>query len=166
MAKKRKYKKTFNPNLIRGDLSYSVNDIVERLGVHKGTVLAWHKEGLPANDQSKPFLFYGKTLRDFIKTRQDKRKSKCAENEFYCFKCRKVRASRDDFAALQIRDEKHLSISGFCVVCGCKVNKAGALKNIDRLKTIFAVQKIQGRDLLGTGNASATTYLKGARKND
>lgn len=165
MKKKRKYKKTFNPTRIKADLSYSVNEVAELLKTHKRTVLTWHKEGLQAIDTHKPYLFRGKELQDFIKTRQNKRKFKCAENEFYCFKCRQIRTSKDNHVCLHIKDEKHLNILGFCSVCGCKLNKAGALKNIEKIKTVYVVQEIQGEALVGSENTSSTTHLKGAREN-
>jgi hypothetical protein len=158
--KRRKFKKTFNPNLIRINLSYSVSDIAGSLKVHKRTVLMWHKEGLPAIDNSKPYLFNGKDLRSFIKTRQNKRKFKCAEDEFYCFKCREIRKSMNNSVCIHINDEKHLNITGFCAVCECRLNKAGALINIERIKQVFAVESIKEKELLGTGNPGSITHLK------
>lgn len=164
MGKKiRKYKKTFNPNLIRADLSYSVNDLAIALKIHKGTVLTWHKEGLPVIDKSKPYLFHGKDLRGFIKARQNKRKHKCAENELFCFKCHQVRLSKNNTVNIRIKDEKHLNISGICAVCGCPLNKAGSLNAIEKIKQVFTVKQIQEKALLGAENTSSSTHLKEVR---
>jgi DNA-binding XRE family transcriptional regulator len=163
--KRRKFKKTFNPNIIRADLSYSASDLAELLKVHKQTVLAWHKEGLPVIDSSKPYLFYGKELRAFIKTRQSNRKFKCSENEFYCFKCHQVRMSKDNTVNIRIKDEKHLNVLGICAVCGCRLNKAGSLKTIDEIRQVFTVQQIQEKALLGTENTGSIAHLKEVREN-
>lgn len=79
-----KKKRTYNPNLIKETLSYSTQEIADLLNIHKRTVQEWHKEGLPRIDSRKPFLVLGSNLKEFIRSRQNKRKQKCRINEFYC----------------------------------------------------------------------------------
>ena len=67
----KRFKKTFNPNRIRINRSFSVPEIAELLGVNRFTILYWHrKEGLSAIDGRIPYMFHGKELRRFIRERQ------------------------------------------------------------------------------------------------
>ena len=77
-------------NLIRVRLhrSYTMRELAETLDVHVRTVQGWHKEGMSAIDeQTRPFLFLGKTIRSFLKNRRQKRRTTLGPNEIYCLRC-------------------------------------------------------------------------------
>lgn len=164
---RRKYKKTFNPNRIKINISYSVPEIARLLGTHKGTVLLWHKkEGLKTIDDRPPYLFHGSEVRRFIRERQAKRKHKCAPNEFFCFKCRKAMTSANNQVFVIIRNRKQLVVQGYCSVCNSPVNRRNAVKNLPEIEQIFRIEEIHNKHLLEYLPPIATIDLKGEADNE
>jgi len=154
----KKYKRTFNPNLIKKDLSYTAKDIVDLLGVHIQTVRGWHKEGLKRIDDTQPYLFHGSHLKAFIKQRQAKRKHKCQSDEFYCFKCRKPKKAWENAVDLFIKNEKKLNIQGICSLCNSTLNKRDTVKNLKKIHSIFNVLKIHNKHLIESVATSVITH--------
>ena len=162
---KPKFKKTFNINLIKQDYSYSVNEIAEFFDITKQTVCLWQKEGLKSNDNKKPYLFYGRILREFIKNRQEKRKTKHKEeNQTRCCKCKKSVKNWENVVDVVILNEKILNITGLCEVCGTKTNKFGAVKNLEKIQNIFNVQVIHNKHLIGFADSSGIINFKENKK--
>jgi hypothetical protein len=77
-----------NPNLIKLHRSYLVSELAARLDVHRNTVRQWQEDGLTPIDRSRPLLFHGATVRDFLSERNAARKRPCPPGTFYCFRCR------------------------------------------------------------------------------
>ena len=67
----------------------TVEEIAELFSVHKNTVRAWLKSGLPICDDRKPMLILGADLRAFLQGKKSKRKQKCQPWEMYCVRCKK-----------------------------------------------------------------------------
>jgi hypothetical protein len=156
------FKKTFNPNLIRINRSFSVPEISGLLGVNRFTVLTWHKkEGLRAIDDRTPYMFHGKDLRKFIRERQEKRKQKCAPNEFFCFKCRQPRASANNLVIIVINNLRQLNIQGTCAVCNSKMNRRNTTGNLPQLTKIYCIEEMQNKHLLDSLSPIVITNLKG-----
>jgi len=155
-----KKKRTYNPNLIKETLSYSTQEIADLLSIHKRTVQEWHKEGLPRIDSRKPFLVLGSNLKEFIRSRQNKRKQKCRINEFYCMKCKEPRQSRNNLVDIRFLSASRLLVIGLCVQCHTRINKIGSIKNIDEITKIFAIQQIHNRDLVGFDLPSCNTDIE------
>jgi hypothetical protein len=163
----KRFKKSFNPNLIRINRSFSVPEIAGLLGVNRYTILAWHKkEGLKAIDDRAPYLFHGKELRRFIQERQKERKQKCGPNEFYCFKCRKPRVSLDNRVIIIINNPKQLNIQGTCVLCGSKMNRRNVTKNLPELTEVYCIEEIRDRHILDGLSSIVITNIKGGAGDD
>ena len=62
--------RTPNHRLVKVHRSYSVEEISSLLGVHKNTVRAWLKQGLPPIDGRRPTLVHGPTLIRLLKDRR------------------------------------------------------------------------------------------------
>lgn len=106
-----------NPNLIKLHRTYSVPELARRCQVHKNTVLHWRKAGLSPIDGSKPILFHGSAVREFLKTRIARRKQPCGPGRLFCFRCRAPRAPAFglvDYVAITARSG---NIRAFCVTC-------------------------------------------------
>ena len=58
-----------NPNLLKVHRSYTAGELASRLGVHKNTIRNWQRDGLAALDDSRPVLFQGATVREFLRAR-------------------------------------------------------------------------------------------------
>lgn len=145
----KRFKKTFNPNRIRINRSFSVPEIAELLGVNRFTILYWHrKEGLSAIDGRIPYMFHGKELRRFIRERQTKRKQKCAPNEFFCFKCRKPRTSVNNQVTVTVYNRKQLNIQGLCSFCNSKLNRRNTTGNLPQLSKNYCIEEIRNKHLI------------------
>ncbi len=155
-----KKKKNYNINLIKQTLSYSVIEIAELFNLHKRTVQAWLQEGLPKIDNKRPFLVKGLELKEFISHRKRKRKKKCNQDELYCCKCQEARQSRNNLVSIKILNEKSGLIQGICNQCNTKINKLFASKNLEIIKEIFVVQRIDNKNLTRFNNTNANTDLK------
>jgi hypothetical protein len=164
--RKKKFKKTFNVNLIKTHISYSTQEVAELLGTRKETVLLWHKkEGLSAIDNKIPRIFKGFVLKGFIRNRQKQRKHKCKGDELFCFKCQKPRQSIDNSVSVVMLNEKELNIKGICSVCNTKMYKKNAVKNLAELKKIYLIEAVHNKHLTASCNSSGIISLKEDLKN-
>lgn len=113
-----------NPNLIKIGISYTVEELAKRLRVCKKTILNWHAEGLPAIDTSKPLMFNGFVVKEFITQKNQAKKFKCKPNEFLCLKCKTKRtAVNDSLKLLKHINGKCFVLRGVCDVCGKSLRK-------------------------------------------
>src|SRR5215210_4833559 len=81
-----------NPNIVKLNRTYDSFQLASCCGVHKNTVINWRKTGLEPIDASRPIVFHGSAVRDFLRKRNAKRKRPCGPGRFYCFRCREPRA--------------------------------------------------------------------------
>lgn len=79
-----------NRRAIKLHRNYTVDDAARALGVAKGTVRRWIKNGLPAIIDRKPILILGGDLIDYLDSRASSRKP-CQLDECFCFSCREPR---------------------------------------------------------------------------
>ncbi len=70
--------------------NYTVDEAARVLGVSKGTVRRWLKNGLPALTEKKPALILAADLIAFLDKRAARR-APCDPDECYCFSCRAPR---------------------------------------------------------------------------
>lgn len=80
-----------NPNLVKLHRSYTITELAACFDVHKNTVRNWQRQGLPPIDNSRPTLFHGGTVRNFLKQRNANRKQPCPPGTIYCLRCRQPR---------------------------------------------------------------------------
>jgi hypothetical protein len=80
-----------SPNVVKLHWTYDVPELAACCGVHKNTVLNWKASGLEPIDGSKPIVFLGSVVRDFLRKRNAKFKRPCGPGKFYCFRCREPR---------------------------------------------------------------------------
>ena len=159
--KRKKFRKTFNPNIIRSGISYTYHEAAELLQVHEQTVHSWKKEGLNVVEDKKPYLILGKELKTFIGMRQKKRKIKCKENEFYCLKCRAPRNSIDNIVSIIIYNKIQLNIRGVCCICGSLMYRGSSVQKIPEIHKIFTVESVEDKDLSGYVSPSRITHFRG-----
>ena len=156
----KKFRKKFNLQRIKRDVCYSVQEAAELLGVHKRTILTWHNEGLQTIDDKTPYYFHGFVLREFLKNRQDKRKSKCHPGECYCFKCHAPRKVWGGVVDVIIINPNKINLTGICDVCGTKLNRVTSLKKLPETVKPFVVQQIHNQHLISSFGLSCITHLK------
>lgn len=123
-----------NPRRIKIHRSYTVDEIARALGVHKGTVRNWRKQGLDAIDQRKPVLILGRTLCQFLEARRLKAKQTCPPGYLYCVRCRVPKRP-----ALQMADYIPFTVvtgnlRGICPDCERLIHRRVALAKIDTVR--------------------------------
>jgi hypothetical protein len=144
----KKYSKTFKINKIKVNFPYYVSDIVDKLGITKGTVYAWVREGLKPNDNTAPYIFHGSVLREFLKKRQQSRKHPCEINEMFCLKCQRPRRPLEGKASLQPRKVGNPNLTGKCSVCNSQMFKSVSHKNLPEVIKTFKSEEAQASHLI------------------
>lgn len=119
-----KNKRTYNQNLIKKLMCYSVKDIASLYDLHTHTVLSWLKNGLKAIDDKIPRLVHGTDLAEYLTTRQSARKQKLSPDQFYCFKCQKARHARAGSVQDVPTKGGKLMCQARCEVCDTRMNRA------------------------------------------
>ena len=155
-----KHKRTYNTSMIKKTVSYSMFDIAELFGIHKATVRNWLKIGLRRIDDRRPFLVNGADLKEFLKNRQRRKKQRCQPEEFYCFRCRSPKRSKENMVILKVLNQKIGRLSGLCIECGSKTNKMISLKEISKFRIIFTIVKTHQTDLVVSGSSNVNAHLK------
>jgi len=141
--------KTRKPNwrCIKCHRNYTVDDVARELGVAKGTVRRWIKNGLPAISDKRPTLILGADLIEFHK-RRAKPKHKSNRDQCYCFKCHVPR-----IPAWNIVDYIPITLTGgnlcgLCPVCCTLIYRRIALAKLPVLVGIFEVTILQAEEHL------------------
>jgi len=110
--------RTPNPRLVKIHRNYTVEEIANLYGVHRNTVRAWVKQGLPTNDDKRPTLILGRHLITFLQAKRVKNKRPCQPGEIYCVRCRAPKAPACDMADYQPVTATLGSLIGICPDCG------------------------------------------------
>ena len=153
-------KRTYNVRLIKATLSYSVQDIADLYGLHKGTVLLWLKNGLQPIDRQRPYLIRGDELARFLSARQGRRKRKCAVNEFYCFRCREPREAHSGTVRLAPDGSNRVRLKAACSVCSTPVNKVQSMETWRKVRASFHVVQLTGEHLEASAGSSDNSNLE------
>lgn len=146
----KKHKKTFDLRLGKQNMTYTIEEITELLGVTKGTVYRWLREGLAPIDRQIPYLIKGKNLKDFLKQRQLNRKWQCKINELPCFKCQRPRRALEDKAWIQFSKKSHVNLSAHCEVCQRKMFKCVSAKQLSEIRNYLCIEELQVSHILGS----------------
>ena len=112
-----------HPRAVKMHRSYTVSELADRLGVHKNTVRNWQSEGLPAIDQSRPLLFQGESVREFLSRRNASRKSPCPPGTLYCLRCRAPRAPALGMVDYFEKKPGTGNLKAFCETCEATMHR-------------------------------------------
>ena len=103
--------------------SYSVEEVARLLDVHKNTVRAWVKAGLPICDRQRPMLILGSELAESLQARRKKNKRPCKLGEFYCVRCRLPRVPAGGIVDCKPEGEANRRLEAICPVCDSIMNR-------------------------------------------
>ncbi len=108
--------------------TYTVKEIAKKLNINVRSVYKYYAKGMKPIENSKPLLFAGTTVKEFIKGRlkQRKLKEKLKFNEFFCFKCKKAVTANNitiENTGKKLGNYELCIKKGLCNVCNSKVVK-------------------------------------------
>ena len=110
-----------NPSLAKLNRSYTVDEVATLYGLHRNTVRAWFKAGLPAIDDHRPMMFQGRALRAFLQARRDGAKRPCQPGTLYCCKCRAPREPASGSVVFEARIAGAGTLRALCATCECRM---------------------------------------------
>jgi len=106
-----------NCQKISSYMSYTIKELSNELGISEKTCSRWIDDGLKTVAGSKkPILIMGSDAKDFLRSKDSKRKVELKRNEFYCFACKAPRRAKRG-SIHQLKNKK----TGLCHVCNGKM---------------------------------------------
>ncbi|MFQ3245359.1 MAG: hypothetical protein ACI9SP_002006 [Arenicella sp.] len=136
--------KRLNPNLAKIHRNYLVVEVAELFGVHKNTVRAWVKSGLPICDENHPMIILGQELRDYLKAKNTGAKRPCKEDEMFCLKCRWPKKPAGGMVEYIPSNNVKGCLSAICPTCDSMMNRFSNVSKLEKMKRIWEVS-IGGR---------------------
>lgn len=122
-------RRRFDPQLVKKNLSYSIEELAAVLAVHRNTITHWMRSGLLPIDEGRPVLFRGEAVRRFLLRRREA-KARCGKGEFYCMHCKAVRQPAGVVVSGRSKTG-HLIRSATCAACGHKVSRLGLARDVN-----------------------------------
>ena len=113
----------YNPNRVKVNRSYTFEELAAVFGVHKNTVSAWVKKGLPCLKERRPFLILGADARVYLQAQRGRKKQKCKPDELFCMRCKIPTKPAENFVEYLPLSATKGRLTGFCGRCECVVNK-------------------------------------------
>lgn len=123
-----------NPRIAKIHRSYTVEEVAKLYGVHKNTVRAWIKQGLPVCDDRRPTIVLGRDLATFLQARRIKNKRTCQPGEIYCVKCREPKKPAADMADYQPITEQIGNLIALCPDCNSIMNRHVSLIKLEGVR--------------------------------
>ncbi|MDH5561350.1 MAG: helix-turn-helix domain-containing protein [Deltaproteobacteria bacterium] len=131
----------YNPNLAKINRNYTFEELAEVFGVHKNTVSAWVKNGLPCLKEKRPFLILGIEARLFLQNQRLDKKQKCKPSELFCMRCKAPTKPAENYVEYLPLSATKGRLTGFCSSCECVVNKFISNADLERYSALFDLTK-------------------------
>jgi Helix-turn-helix domain len=145
-----------NPRRVKLHRNYSVEDIARLFSLHKNTVRAWLKQGLPAIDDRRPRLILGRELSRFLQERRQKAKQACGPGRIYCIACRAPKVPAFKMADCTPTGPLAGSLCGICPDCSRLIYRRVNLGKIDAVRGELEIKFRQPSSRIG---GSAALYV-------
>jgi excisionase family DNA binding protein len=123
-----------NSRLAKIHRNYTVVEIAALLGVHRNTVRAWIKQGLPTCDSGRPTLILGQALRAFLEARRTQNKQPCGVGQIYCVRCHAPRRPAGDMADYQPVTITVGNLVGMCPTCETMMYRRVNLAKLEQIR--------------------------------
>lgn len=129
-----KRKRHPNPRLAKIHRNYTVEEVASLYGVHRNTVRAWVKRGLPTNDELRPMLILGRDLVAFLQAQRTKNKRTCQPGEIYCVRCRAPKEPAGDMADYEPLTATLGNLIAICSDCETLMYRRVSLSKMDQIR--------------------------------
>ena len=123
-----------NPRLAKIHRNYTVEEIATLFGVHRNTVRAWVKRGLPTSDDRRPMLILGRDLVAFLQAQRAKNKRTCQPGEIYCVRCRAPKAPAGAMADYEALTETQGNLIAICPDCETIIYRRVSLAKLAQIR--------------------------------
>lgn len=123
-----------NYRLVKTHRSYTMEEIAQLFGMHKNSVGAWVKIGLPRSDAKRPILILGHDLAAFLQARRAKNKQACQPGEIYCVRCRAPKLPASAMVEYQPITEKFGNLLAICPDCNSIMNRRVSLAKLEQVR--------------------------------
>jgi len=147
-----------NPRLVKIHRCYTVEEAARLLRVHKNTVRAWIKVGLPTIDARRPTLIAGSELRRFLEAKLKRGKQPCAPGELYCVRCRAPKAPAGAMADYIIVSNTSGNLRGLCPDCGNLIHRRVAYARLDEFRALLDINVLQAPPSIRDTNGPSLNY--------
>ena len=127
-------KRNPNPRLAKIHRTYTVEEVATLCGVHRNTVRAWVKQGLPTNDDKRPMLILGRHLVIFLQTKREKDKRPCQPGEIYCMRCRMPKVPAGDMVDYKPTSDTRGNLIGICPDCETIMYRCISMTKLDQIR--------------------------------
>lgn len=111
------------------------------LEVHKNTVRAWLRCGLPAVDDRRPLLILGRDLVDFLAQRRRANKRPCQPGQIYCVRCRQPQRPAGDMADYVPLAASSGNLVGICPACNTMIYRRVSYVRLEEVRGGLAVRQ-------------------------
>jgi len=123
-----------NPRLAKIHRNYTVEEIATLFGVHRNTVRAWIKRGLPTSDDRHPLLILGRDLAAFLQAQRAKNKRTCQPGEIYCVRCRAPKAPAGAMADYEALSATQGNLIAICLDCETIIYRRVSLAKLELIR--------------------------------
>ena len=149
--------KTRRPNhrLVKIHRNYIVEEIASLFGIHKNTVRAWIRKGLPVCDTRRPVLILGCALKEFLQTQRTRNKCPCQPGELYCLRCRQPRNPAGGMADFVPVTPKVGNLIAICPICEAMMHKRIGMATLESIRSQIDITFTQA--LKHVGDSSKPT---------
>jgi excisionase family DNA binding protein len=134
---------------------YTVEEAARTLGVAKGTVRRWLRNGLPTTDLRKPALIRGLDLAEFLKSKV-KAKQPCPPGECYYVKCRCPHKHDGAMAEYVVITETSGNLRGLCPSCGSWMHRRTSYSQLALIQTLLDVTIVERSPHIRDSRQSST----------
>jgi len=141
-----------NPYLAKMHRNYTVEEVTSLFGVHKNSVRAWIKAGLPVCDARRPVLILGMDLRNYLQGKRSERRRRCGVGELYCLHCRKPRWPAEGMVDYIPMTAATGRLNALCPVCTAVMNRYVGAKDLDEIRAKLDVRVPKSQQHISKSN--------------
>ncbi|MDX2470965.1 MAG: helix-turn-helix domain-containing protein [SAR324 cluster bacterium] len=123
--------------MVKINRNYTFEELATVFGVHKNTVSAWVRSGLPCLKERRPFLILGVEAKLYLQGQRKEKKQKCKPDELYCMRCKVPTKPAENFVEYLPLTATKGRLTGFCSCCECVVNKFVSYASLEHYSALF-----------------------------